>query len=150
MKEPKDYSPRRKLLFPLFQPKNLTDFEPVMYKSIQTFIDSIVADSQNGAVDFYRWLRLLAFDVICDLAYGTNFQMLKAGKTTPVIESMHDVFTSMSFKILLPGLSLVAKSRLFPSLTDWSRSEYKFADFGKQIYVRTLRTDLICLAKKIF
>ena len=141
MKESSDYSPRRKLLFPLFQVKNLTEFEPIMNTSIQTFIDSIVADSQNGAVDFYRWLRLLAFDVICDLAYGTNFKMLKAGKTTPVIESMHDCFTYMSFKTLLPGLSLLAKSGLFPSITDWSRSEYKFADFGKQIYVGSQQHD---------
>ena len=141
MKEPSDYTPRRKLLLPLFQPKNLADFEPIMYKSVQTFIDSIIADSHNGPVDFYRWLRLLAFDIICDLAYGTNFQMLKAGKTTPVIESMHDIFTYMSFKTLLPGLSLLAKSGFFPSITDWSRSEYKFADFGKQIYVLSQQSD---------
>ena len=142
MKQPSDYTPRRKLLLPLFQPKNLTEFEPTMYRSIQTFIDSINADSRNGPVDCYRWLRLLAFDVICDLAYGTNFQMLKAGKTTPVVELMHDVFTYMSFSTLVPGLKFIANSGLFPSITDWSRSEYKFAAFGKQIYDQSQQSDI--------
>ena len=142
MKDFRDYSPRRKLLLPLFQPRNLTDFEPIMYKSIHTFIESILADSLIGPVDFYRWLRLLAFDVICDLAYGTNFEMLKAGKTTPVIESMHNIFTYMRFKTLVPGLPLIAKSGIFPNITDWSRSEYKFADFGKQIFDKTEKVDL--------
>lgn len=65
LKEPKAIKARRSILLPLFQKSNLENMYPDLQRYTTQFLNQIVHEQQTqGNVDFFRWFRLIAFDII--------------------------------------------------------------------------------------
>lgn len=62
---PSESKARRKIILPLFQRQNLLDFLPEIQHLTSTLIRQIDHEqASEGSVDVFRWLRLIAFDII--------------------------------------------------------------------------------------
>ena len=74
---------RRKCLLPAFSRQNLLDMEPVITSHLRHFLTWLerFADKRQP-VDCYRWFRFLTFDVITDIAFGQQTDMIGSGDTT--------------------------------------------------------------------
>lgn len=65
LREPRAVKARRGLLLPLFQRANLETFYPEMERYTSILLRQIEAEQKaEGNVDVFRWLRLVAFDII--------------------------------------------------------------------------------------
>ena len=71
LRQPSEVKARRGLLLPLFQRGNLDGFfEEITRYTAQLLEQMIEEQNVSGSVDVFRWLRLMAFDVIgtCSLS----------------------------------------------------------------------------------
>ena len=65
LREPRAVKARRGLLLPLFQRANLDAFYPELERYTSVLVKQIEAEQKaQGNVDVFRWLRLVAFDII--------------------------------------------------------------------------------------
>lgn len=65
LREPRAVKARRGLLQPLFQRAHLETFYPEMERYTSILLRQIEGERKaEGNVDVYRWLRLIAFDII--------------------------------------------------------------------------------------
>ncbi|KAL8276800.1 hypothetical protein RQP46_010805 [Phenoliferia psychrophenolica] len=70
---------------PTFSTANLRATTPLMHSYINKFIAQVEnAQEKEGSVDVFRWYRLLAFDIIADLAFEHKFNMRTTSTTWPV------------------------------------------------------------------
>lgn len=81
LREPRAVKARRGLLLPLFQRANLDAFYPELERYTSILVKQIEAEQKaQGNVDVFRWLRLVAFDIIGGYSYehlcGWNIEML--------------------------------------------------------------------------
>lgn len=89
---------RRNMLLPLFQRQNLEAFEQDLQHYTEIFLQQIEREQQaEGSVDFFRWYRLVAFDIICELAYGVDMKMTTEGKVNKLVELMEQVYIYCAF-----------------------------------------------------
>ena len=87
---------RRNILLPLFQQKNLQSFEPDLQHYTSVFLEQIEKEQKaEGSADVFRWFRLVAFDIICSLAYGVDMRMTAEGKKNKLVEWMEQVYVSL-------------------------------------------------------
>ncbi|KDQ19990.1 hypothetical protein BOTBODRAFT_27392 [Botryobasidium botryosum FD-172 SS1] len=98
-----EHTRKRKIVSHIFSQKNVLEFEPYVRSYIEQltnvwdnmYTDSLKGklhdgcESKNGRVwfDCLNWYNYLAFDIIGDLAFGTPFGMIEAGKdAAPIAE----------------------------------------------------------------
>lgn len=68
LREPRAVKARRGLLLPLFQRANLDTFYPELERYASVLLRQIETEQKTeGSVDVFRWLRLVAFDIIGEL-----------------------------------------------------------------------------------
>ncbi|KAH8920630.1 cytochrome P450 [Atractiella rhizophila] len=131
---------RRGILLPLFNKGNLEGFEPELHKYTNVFLDRVEREMKvEGSADFFRWMRLVAFDIICQLAYGLDMKMTETGKANKLVELMEQVYIYFVLKDFVPGVSYLANSGIYPKLTDISQAERKFVSYGEKAYADGLK-----------
>jgi len=126
---------RRNILLPLFQRSNLEAFEPDLQHFTGIFLDQVEKESKTeGSADLFRWYRLVAFDIICQLAYGVDMRMTQVGKANKLVELMEKVYVYFTLKDFIPGIRHLADSGIFSKLKEISMAEKKFVDYGEKVY----------------
>jgi len=126
---------RRNILLPLFQRSNLESFEEEMNSYTQTFLEQIEKEQkEEGSADVFRWFRLVAFDIICALAYGVDMGMTKDGKKNRLVELMEQVYVYFTLKDFVRGIIPIAESGISAKLKDISMAEKKFVAYGEKLY----------------
>ena len=70
---------RRRIWAPAFSDKALREYEP----KVKMFNDKLiqrVSEHKNGPIDMRKWFNLYSFDVMGELAFGKNYNMLDSGE----------------------------------------------------------------------
>lgn len=148
---------RRNILLPLFQQKNLQSFEPDLQHYTSVFLEQIEKEQKaEGSADVFRWFRLVAFDIICSLAYGVDMRMTAEGKKNKLVEWMEQVYVSLKRSHVFvfqtscqqvyftlkdfigKTIITVAESGVFGKLKDIASAEKKFVAYGEKLYTEGL------------
>ncbi|OIW22639.1 benzoate 4-monooxygenase cytochrome P450 [Coniochaeta ligniaria NRRL 30616] len=87
---PDKHHQMRKFLSRTFSDTSLKGQETLINTKIDRFVERI---GEQGTVNFSHWFNLLTFDIIGELAFGTDFQGIETGQTHFWIS---DVWGSMS------------------------------------------------------
>ncbi|KAK4047062.1 hypothetical protein OIV83_005625 [Microbotryomycetes sp. JL201] len=139
--EPSQSKRRRSILLPLFQRNNLETFIPHMEEYLAKFLNQVAKEQKHeGSVDLYRWLRLLAFDVIGQLAYGVDLNMTATGKEACLVEDMSSAFLFAVILETIPFASSLAKFKIFSPLYQLRAASHRFKNFGIDI-LQTLESN---------
>ena len=92
-----EHTRKRKMVSALFSTHNVTQFEFNIRESLTAFVaqfDRLApgsVDSSSWAwMDVLAWFNYLAFDIIGDLAFGSPFGMIKAGKDVAQVAVDHN------------------------------------------------------------
>ena len=94
MSDRKQHARRRRELSPLFSMSTLVEYEPVIAEHVRTCMNSIARQVRNHETsNLYDWWHYLSMDIICDLAFGTTFNMLREGVTNAYIQDLYGSLT---------------------------------------------------------
>jgi benzoate 4-monooxygenase len=81
-----EHTRKRKTISHTFSARSISQFEQYIHSNLDELVkqwDRIAAQTAEAEythIDCLRWFNYLAFDIIGDLAFGTPFGMLRAGK----------------------------------------------------------------------
>ncbi|KAM0791528.1 hypothetical protein ACM66B_005977 [Microbotryomycetes sp. NB124-2] len=139
--DPAQSKRRRAVLLPLFQRGNLESFLPILEEYLEQALSQMWTEQQlEGTVDVYHWLRLLAFDVIGQLAYGVDLKMTSFGKKARLVEDMSSAFVFTVLLETIPFMSTLAKVPLLRPLHQLRLASNRFKNYGVDI-LDTLEKD---------
>ena len=86
----KQHAQRRRQMSHLFSMSTMTEYEPVIAKEVKMCMDFIAAEGQQGkASNLYDWWHYLSMDIICELSFGLNFNMLAEGSKDGYIKDLY-------------------------------------------------------------
>jgi benzoate 4-monooxygenase len=84
------HATRRRQLANLFSMSTLIEYEPVIADNVKRCMDLIASENQEGRLsNLYDWWHYLSMDIVCELAFGSTFNMLKEGTKNPYIKDMY-------------------------------------------------------------
>lgn len=90
MSDRKQHARRRRELAHLFSMSTITEYEPVIAKQVKTCMDFIASEGRKGQVsNLYDWWHYLSMDIICDLSFGSTFNMLQDGASNAYIKDLY-------------------------------------------------------------
>ncbi|KAH7093788.1 benzoate 4-monooxygenase cytochrome P450 [Paraphoma chrysanthemicola] len=95
-----------------FSEKSVRDYAPVVESYVDLFIEKLNAPSPNQisldkTIDLEKWLNILIFDIMGDLAFGESFDQLPHGKLHPWVAMAADFGK---------GLALIASINQYPPI----------------------------------
>lgn len=90
MSDRKQHARRRRELSHLFSMSTITEYEPVIAKQVKLCMDYIAGEGKTGRVsNLYDWWHYLSMDVICELSFGSTFNMLQEGASNAYIKDLY-------------------------------------------------------------
>ena len=90
MSDRKQHAKRRRELSHLFSMSTISEYEPVIAKQVKICMDAIADQGRKGETsNLYDWWHYLSMDIICDLAFGSTFNMLRDGATNAYIKDLY-------------------------------------------------------------
>ena len=96
MSDQKQHAQRRRLLAHVFSMTTIKEYEPVISGHTRSCMDHIEDEGLSGRTsNLYDWFHYLSMDIICDLCFGTTFNMLHEGATNTYI---HDMYGSLEIE----------------------------------------------------
>ncbi|KAK6527435.1 hypothetical protein TWF694_004424 [Orbilia ellipsospora] len=98
---------RRKAYGSVYSNTNISLLEPVIRRHTNVCIQKIKRDLKHGPVDILRWFRFLAADIIAELCYGNDMEMLSKEAVNPIVEDLTTLLTIGGVRAEIPGLSLL-------------------------------------------
>ena len=81
---------RRRELAHLFSMSTITEYAPVIHKQVKICMDYIAQEGRSGRIsNLYDWWHFLSMDIICDLSFGSTFNMLQEGANNAYINDLY-------------------------------------------------------------
>lgn len=102
----------KRYLGPAFSDKSLRAQEPLIADMIDDFVEKVgkPINSDTDGVDMDKWLNLITFDIIGELAFGKTFGGVKTGEKHPWVVNVLRSLQAGSF------VDVLDKNPLFGSL----------------------------------
>ncbi|KAI0472507.1 cytochrome P450 ClCP1 [Xylaria cf. heliscus] len=74
-----DHTRFRRIFNPAFSPTNVMRYEQVVQCYVDKLIDALheVSQTDSPSTNLVNWFNFAAFDIICELGWGTSFQCLE-------------------------------------------------------------------------
>lgn len=128
---------KRRLLSHAFSEKALKDYEPVINKTVGTWLSQLEQEANStggGAVDLGRWSEYLIFDILGELCFSKSFGLLESSEgryiTKLVPQATRSWYTLGYHPLTHPLRYLLFKTRLGPYLGGQSyRDNRRFRDY---------------------
>lgn len=90
MSDRKQHARRRRELAHLFSMSTITEYEPVIAKQVKTCMNFIADQGKTRRVsNLYDWWHYLSMDIICDLSFGSTFNMLQDGASNTYVKDLY-------------------------------------------------------------
>lgn len=106
----------------------------MIHSYVSKFTTQIEAKQKlDGSVDVFRWYRLLAFDIIADLAFDHKFKMLESGERAQIVELVHASMVHGVAKSIVPGLDIFIKLFGTKSARKWMNAQDTLGEMGTQL-----------------
>lgn len=104
------------------------------------YIEKFTAQVENAqmtedSVDVFRWYRLLAFDIIADLAFEHKFKMLEQGAQARIVDLIHATITYAVARTIIPGLPILIALLGTRSMYQWKSAEDHLEVMGEELYL---------------
>ena len=122
-----DHSRRRRTWDRAFSVKAVNGYHPRVVAHLDAF-ECKLADQQNQAINVTDWFNFLSFDIMGDVSFGTEFNLVKTGKIHFAIGLIRAGAIPIGFLTPVPWLfrlvaSIPGAMRPFFQLVRWSREE---------------------------
>ncbi|KAK6334102.1 hypothetical protein TWF696_002604 [Orbilia brochopaga] len=98
---------RRKAYGTVYSNTNMSLLEPVIRKHISVCVGKIKRDLNHGPVDILRWFRFMAADIVAELCYGKDMDMLNKEAVNPIVEDLTILLTIGGIRAEIPGLNVL-------------------------------------------
>lgn len=118
-----DHSRRRKTWEKAFSTKALRDYEPRVKKNAGLLLQRI-EETQGMPFDVSKWFNFYSFDVMGDLAFGENFDMLSSGQEHGFMKLIHKHMVAVGY-----FSHLIWTFPLFRALPVLNREGMEFQDW---------------------
>ncbi|KAJ6263440.1 Cytochrome P450 monooxygenase orf2 [Drechslerella dactyloides] len=105
--DPEDHKARRKAYGTVYSNTNMSLLEPVIRKHITVCVSKIKRDLNRGPVDILRWFRFMAADIVAELCYGKDMDMLNKEAVNPIVEDLTILLTIGGVRAEIPGLNVL-------------------------------------------
>lgn len=100
------------------------------------------AQEIESSVDMFRWYRLLAFDIIADLAFDHKFKMLELGAKAEIVDLIHGTITHAVAASIIPGLDLALSLSFSKKAKAWMNSSLVVGKMGSALLAKHLEKPL--------
>ncbi|KAL2284621.1 hypothetical protein FJTKL_08721 [Diaporthe vaccinii] len=128
---------KRRLLSYAFSEKALKDYEPVINKTVGTWLSQLEQEANSnrgGAVDLGRWSEYLIFDILGQLCFSKSFGLLESSEgryITKLVPQATRSWYTLGYHPLTHALRyLLFKTRLGPYIGGQSyRDNRRFRDY---------------------
>ena len=86
----KQHAQRRRLMAHVFSMSTIKEYEAVVSDNTRLCMDFIEKQGLKGQVsNLYDWFHYLSMDIICELCFGSTFNMLREGPSSTYIQDMY-------------------------------------------------------------
>ena len=90
MSDRKQHARRRRELSHLFSMSTIAEYEPVIARQVKTCMDFMADEGKTERIsNLYDWWHYLSMDIICDLSFGSTFNMLRDGASNAYIKDLY-------------------------------------------------------------
>ncbi|KAJ6257579.1 hypothetical protein Dda_7364 [Drechslerella dactyloides] len=131
----KAYKARRKVYGNFFSVSNLGLLETVIHKHVKKGVLKVKEriETSGSPVDFMRWSRLAALDVVGELCFGHDFGMVDAETVHPFIKDSQALLATRAIPYLF---AIITKARGFLSLIPYPTLQW-FLSTEKRMFTHT-------------
>ena len=151
MSDRNQHARRRRELSHLFSMSTITEYEPVIAIHVRTCMDAIACEGRNHETsNLYEWWHYLSMDIICDLAFGTTFDMLHEGTSNAYIKDLYGSFQIEPIRWHFGWLNRFALYAPLKFIRDAEKCSIRVMDRGAEMVqnyihnpVKTRRKDLL-------
>lgn len=122
-----DHNRRRRIWDRAFSVKTINGYHPRVVAHLDEF-ERELANKQHQAIDVTDWFNFLSFDVMGDVSFGTEFNLVKTGKMHFAIETIRAGGVPLGIMSPVPWLfrliaSIPGAMRPFHQMVGWCRGE---------------------------
>ncbi|KAG7090507.1 hypothetical protein E1B28_009620 [Marasmius oreades] len=79
---------RRRVWSRGFTSEQIKEYQPIIEKKVVQLVDSLLARSNSGSVDLLKWFNFFSFDVMAEMIFGTESNMVTEGNDHGVFETL--------------------------------------------------------------
>ncbi|UPL02905.1 hypothetical protein LCI18_013839 [Fusarium solani-melongenae] len=115
----------RRAFLPAFSRANLVAMAPNMFNHINKFLDKLDEFERAGRpLEAYKWTRYLTFEVVTDVGFGGEYDMISSGELNhPFVKDFDDSVTWGVLKSVFPWIDKLPDWMLGERLGDWRHAE---------------------------
>ena len=122
-----DHNRRRRIWDKAFSVKAINGYHPRVVAHLDAF-ERKLADQQNQAINMTDWFNFLSFDIMGDVSFGTEFNLVETGKIHFAIKMIRAGAIPVGLMTPVPWLfrlvsSIPGAMRTFHQLIRWSKEE---------------------------
>ncbi|KAJ2903380.1 hypothetical protein MKZ38_009957 [Zalerion maritima] len=117
----------RRAFLPAFSRANLVAMAPNIFNHIHKFLDKLDEFERAGKpLEAYKWTRYLTFEVVTDVGFGGEYDMISSGELNHPFVMDFDGSSSWGLvKTVFPFASMVPDWMMGKKLADWRASELR-------------------------
>jgi len=134
---------------PAFSDKSLREQEPLMRKYVDTLVDKLSAEGEQGKakVNMVDWFNFTTFDIMADLTFGESLHLLDRSKYTPWVSGIFSAFKVVTLGQIarsIPGMEAVLLSIIPKSAREKRKmhNQHSVDRVDRRLQMKTDRPDI--------